>query len=329
MNRAHATPIDIALNGEATAPDWVQLLPTGPDIVGIDGRRWTLRDPQTLVAAFNRTGRALPLDWEHATQTRGEEGLRADVAGWIEELTVRNGQLWGRVAWTDRGRESVASRGYRYISPVFVADKASAAIERMLGAGLVHLPNLDLAALNRTEPLTPEIVPMDKIITEALGLVADASAASVVTAINALKAEKVTALNRAEKPDPEKFVPKKDFDLAMNRLGTFEEKEKEALEASITSTVDAVIAAGDPAFPPANRDEFLAMCRQEGGLERFRKIAKPQLDKALNTAVLDGKKPQGGGNGLTAEEIAVCRQTGTSEADYIAAKKEQEAAGLV
>ena len=327
MTIVNATPFEIALNGESKAPEWVQLLPNGPDIIGGDGRRWQLTDPSILVTAFNAKGRALPLDWEHATQVRGLNGKRADAAGWIEALEVRGGALWGRVSWTDAGRTSIETRGYRYLSPAFDFDPDRKTIHRMAGAGLVHHPNLDLPALNSESQQDKTV--MDKSIADALGLNPDASAASVVTAINALKTNLATATNRAEKPDPEKYVPKADLDLALNKLGTFEEQAKNAQEAEIVEAVDTVIKAGDPSFPPARRDDFLAMCREEGGLDRFKRIAKPQLEKALNTAQLDGKTAPGNSSTLSEEERAICRQTGTSEADFLAAKKEQTAAGLI
>lgn len=328
----NATPhlaIEIALNAKA-APEWVQLLPAGPTIVGQDGRSWVLGQASDLVEVFNRDKRAIPIDWEHATQIRGSNGQRADAAGWIEKLEARNGGVWGKVAWTEEGRKSVEGRGYRYLSPVFNFEKATTLIKRLNGAGLVHHPNLSMAALNRVSvvpDLQTEITPMDKSITDALGLVDGASVTQVVTAINAMKASVETATNKANAaPDTDKYVPKADYDLAMNKLEGFQTTAAAALDKEITDVVDAVIATGDPAYPPANRDDYIAMCKAEGGLERFKRVAKPQLERALNNrSDLDTKTVPSGGV-LSDEERAVNRQMGVSDEDYLKAKKEMEAA---
>jgi phage I-like protein len=54
---------------------------------------------------------------------------------------------WGRAEWTATAREMIANREYRYLSPSFLFHAATGAIVRLKGAGLVHNPNLHLAAL--------------------------------------------------------------------------------------------------------------------------------------------------------------------------------------
>jgi len=320
----NSTASEIALNADGGAPEWIELIPAGRDVVGFDGRSWIMEDADGVVTAFNSRGRPVPLDWEHATQIRASRGEEAPAAGWIERLANRSGAIWGKMSWTDKGRESVASRAYRFVSPAFDFDPASRVIKALVHAGLTNQPNLRLAALNRTDPEEDTPPMTTKPITDALGLVDGASADQCVTAINALKVDRQTALNRAEKPDPEKYVPKGDYDLALNKLGTFEDAEKTRAEAEIVAAVDAVIAVGDPACPPANRDDYLAMCRQEGGLERFKKLFKPQVDRALNRTETAGKTVPGttASTRLTGDERIACNQLGMTEEAYLEAKKE-------
>jgi hypothetical protein len=89
-----------------------------------------------------------------------------------------------------------------------------------------------------------------------------------VVAINNLKVARDTALNAAQTPDPAKFVPKADHDLALNRITTFETAAKAARETEIVAAVDAAVTAGKVA--PASKDYHLAFCRTEGGLEQFK-----------------------------------------------------------
>ena len=321
MSRNTTTELmGIALNVEGdTAPEWIQLIPAGPRISSRDGREWSMSDPQEIVSAFEQYRGDLPIDLEHATQVNGSRGEPAPAQGWIKELEARNGEIWGRVEWTDTGREAVASRAYRYLSPVFRYSRTSRAINRLVSAGLTNLPNLHLTALNREgeqkeTQMTPEIL-------EALGLKEGASDGDVLTAINRIKSDEATARNRAEAPDPSSFVPRADYDLALNKVRDFEAAEEKRAEAEIEAAVDAATEAGKIA--PSSRDYHIAACRQEGGLERFTKMvdAAPEI---AGKADLKGK-PNSEATALNAEEQIVCDQMGISTEDFLAQKKEMEA----
>lgn len=302
----------IALNAAgAGAPEWVQLIPAGPEVAGRDGRVWRMVDPEGFVQAANRAGQELPIDIEHASQVKGARGEPAPAVGWIKELEARNGEIWGRVEWTDQGREVVSSRAYRYLSPVFKYARAGGEIARMVSAGLTNLPNLQLAALNQ-EGAKEEPV-MSKVILEALGLGDDASDVDAVTAINRLKSAEAEARNRAAMPDPEKYVPKADYDLAMNRIGTFEAEAKARRDAEIEAAVDAATEAGKIA--PASRDYHIAACRQDGGLERFQAMVEAAPEIAGGEAV-KGKPKDGLGTALNSEDAYMAEQLGLSVEEF-------------
>lgn len=316
----HIELTGLALNVEGSAaPQWAQLVPAGPVVAGRDGRRWRMEDPARVVEAFAANGADLPLDFEHATQLKGGRGERADAAGWIEALEVRAGSIWGRIAWNAEGSAAVASRAYRYLSPVFRFDAGTGAILAMVSAGLTNNPNLHLAALNAAQPENTE--PVDKTVLEALGLKPEATAAEAVVAIGALTAARDTALNSAAHPDPEKFVPRADHQLALNRIGEFETEAKTRAEAEIVAAVDGAVAAGKVA--PASRDYHLASCRAEGGLARFTAMvaAAPAITAPSGA---DRKDAAAGKEGLTAEELAMCRAFDMDPKDFAAAKAAQE-----
>lgn len=319
--RNHIQLPGLALNVEGSAaPEWVQLVPAGPAVEGRDGRRWSLSDPAAIVAAFAANAAELPIDFEHATQIKSAAGERADAVGWIEALEDRAGSIWGRVAWNAEGAAAVASRAYRYLSPVFRFDPATKAILAMVSAGLTNNPNLHLAALNAAQEETTD--PMDKTVLEALGLKPEATVAEAVVAIGSLKAARDTALNSAQHPDPEKFVPKADHQLALNRISTFETADKARAEAEIVAAVDAAVAAGKIA--PASKDYHLASCRAEGGLDRFRGMiaAAPAITAASGADRKD--PPAGQAAGLNAEELAMCRAFNMTPEDFAKTKSAQE-----
>lgn len=162
---------------------------------------------------------------------------------------------------------------------------------------------------------------MSKAIMAALGLNENASEEAAVTAINKIKLDEQTALNRAEQPDSAKFVPKADYDLALNKIGEFEEADKERQDEVITDAVGAAIKAGKIA--PASKDYHVAACRQDGGLDAFTKMVGASPEIAAKSDL--DKKPTGGDKTkLSDEELATCRALGMDEADFAKGKEEQE-----
>ncbi len=283
----HSLPslLGLALNFEgASAPTEVQLTPSGPNIVGRDGRGWKLSDAAALAAAFD-PAKEPQIDIEHSSQLAAPMGIPAPAVGWIKEITVRDGALWGRVEWTAEGEATVTSRAYRYLSPVFQYDFETGEILRIVSAGLTNSPNLEMAALNAAQMETDQ---MDAAVLEALGLKPTANAADAVLAINKMKADVTVALNAAQMPDATKFVPKADHDLALNRIKSFETAEAASRDALIVAAVDEAVVAGKIA--PASKDYHLASCRAEGGFDRFKAmiVGAPVIAPASG---LDGKKP--------------------------------------
>ena len=113
----------IALNAEAGVPEWVELLPAGLTVRGRDGRAWSNPNPAAIVEAFQNNGADLPVDIEHSTEHKGSHGEPAPAVGWIKAMEVRDGAVWGRVEWTERGSSLLQNKEYRYLSPVFLHTK--------------------------------------------------------------------------------------------------------------------------------------------------------------------------------------------------------------
>ncbi len=311
MNKSSFTTL-LALNG-AEPPASVHLLPRGPSIVGRDGRSWTL-DAAAVVAAFNAAGHPVPIDWEHGQHIAAPQGREAPASGWIESLVLNADGIWGDVSWTDRAKSAIAAREYRFISPAFEHDKAGR-ITRLVGAGLVNRPNLDLAALNQ------ESSPMDKDILKALGLPDTATLPEVMVALNALKAGAVAT---GKSPALTDFVPRADYALVFNRAEAAEASlakiTRDRIEADIAQAVEEALKAGKIA--PAAKDYHLAACRVEGGLAAFRAYvaAAPSL---FAGAALDGaaRSDALAGVALNAEERQVAKAMGISAADLIKHKQ--------
>lgn len=138
---------------QGNVPEWIHILPSGT-FSGDDGRGpYHVSDPEKLIAASLPTGgRPLPVDYAHGTVLGARDGA---AAGWITALQARDDGIWAKVEWTKAGRQAVASREYRFISPMLRADgvkNLSGDVTLLSGAGLTNAPNLSqILALNEVE----------------------------------------------------------------------------------------------------------------------------------------------------------------------------------
>lgn len=156
-------------------PEWVHLTPVGT-FSGVDGRGpFRLEDAAAVIADSMKAGK-LPIDENHATDTAAPEGRPSPARGWIVAMEARADGIWGKVEWTNSGRELLADKAYRGISPVLLSTKAEGRVLKVLRAALTNDPNLNLTTLHsRSEP-------MDFLakLRQALGLKADAAEDAVL-----------------------------------------------------------------------------------------------------------------------------------------------------
>lgn len=315
-NRATSTALCFELS--ADVPEWVEVLPPGPTIVGRDGRTWTYDAAQVLdLTRDHSQGADLPFDYLHATELKAPNGEEAPAAGWAREYRINErGAIEARVEWTAKGSNSIASREYRYLSPVFIYDDAGR-IHRFSSFGLTNKPNLTIKALNSELPPNLETPPMlTAAIRAALGLPEDATEEQAVAAIKALKEAEQLALNSEKAPSLDKYVPRADYNSALQRAQNAEQqlqqRDQATLATAINSEIEAALKAGK--ITPATKAYHVAQCQQEGGLERFREFVK-SAPSVTDPVVPDAKK-DGDGVALNAEQQQVARMLGMTDAQY-------------
>lgn len=321
-----AVAINIELPADGTVPEWVELLPAGEFIKGRDGRVWQNPDPLLVIEQTRALGQDIVLDWEHATEFKAPKGEEAPAAAWIVDLEVRGGAIWGKVEWTEDGRASVASRKYRYISPVFHFTKDEAVIYRFTSAGLTNKPNLYLTALNQSQQGRQEDDPVkfSLALCQALALAATATEEDVLSAINQMKADKdkanqdlQTALNQQATPSLDKYVPRADFDTAVNRANGLQEKldqrDKDELEGKIQTAINSALDAGK--ITPATVEYHTAQCRQEGGLDRFKEFVEKAPAVGDDTDLSHRKPESDKDTALNQEQAQVASMFGNSAED--------------
>jgi phage I-like protein len=282
------------------APEWVKLLPAGP-VIGRDGRSWNNSLPLDVLGSFADLARDLPIDIEHSTELKAPKGEPAPAVGWIRELDIRDGEIWGRAAWNSAGKQLVEEKSYRYLSPVIVYEPASGNIAGVISVGLTNQPNLKLPALNSEQGAMKSNQPtnkeegMLKAILAALALGENATQEEALAKIKELQGEVATAANRAASPSLEKFVPRADYDTALARATNAEQAigtiKKEQSETAINTAIEQALKDGK--ITPATVDYHKAQCRNENGLAMFTEFcrAAPAIGGASG---LDGKNPKDG-----------------------------------
>ena len=309
---------------DGKAPEWVELIPAGPTVVGRDGRTWLFDDVAHQFVQTNFYSRAidLPIDWEHATQRRAPLGQEAPAGAWIKQLEIRDGALWGLAEWTPRGELQVENKEYRFLSPVFDYDDETKRIVRMVSAALTNIPNLVMTALNQEQLENVPVKPSPELL-KLLGLPETATAEQVFTATTA----KLNATNQAlntESGNLERFVPRADYNAVESRALNAEQALAEHKKTEHSKAVDAVITAATQAgkITPATVDYHRAMCQDEAGLTRFKDFVDAAPVVADPTD-LGGRKPENINTALNSEEQAMCRQLGVDPVEFAKTKQSE------
>jgi phage I-like protein len=317
-----AIPVGYALNmdmgmadGAAAPPAELMLVPAGARVEGRDGRGWNNPDPQGIVDFFKGNGVDIPMDVEHATQLKAPNGDAAPAMAWGTGLEVKSdGSVWGKFDWNAPGSDLVMNRQYRYYSPAYIYDRQTMNIVGIKSVGLTNTPNLDVPALNQQQEkgVTMNLA----AILAVLGMAPTATFDEAINHITKLKGDLNVALNAANSPSLDKFVPKADYDVAVNRANDSEAKLKlqadAALETAINTEIAAALTAGK--ITPATKEYHIAQCKQEGGLERFKAFATAAPTVA-DKSNLDGKKPGDQETALNAEEQRIAGMFGNSAED--------------
>ena len=309
----------------AAAPEWIELLPAGV-FFGRDGRGpFRLDDPKAVIDSTlaMQMNAGLPIDYDHATDFGAPEGRPAPAAGWIRDLEVRDGAVWGRVEWTARAASSIVAREYRYVSPVFQFDPKDGCVTRLLRAGLTNNPNLHLTAIaaSRAAAAASKDERMEfptQELRELLNLEDGATAAEVVAKVRELvrAGDAISPEIGAHAHDPAHYVAIAEFERALTELNAL--KAERARERA-AHTVEAAIRAGK--IVPAQREWAIAYCAADArGFGAFVAKQPSILGESLGLA---GEPPADGraGGPLNAAELAICSQLGLKHTEFIRRKR--------
>jgi len=307
-------PVALNFEGHAPAP-WQRVVPPGAEVKGRDDRRFQFADRAALVSAFNASI-PVPVDFNHAEFLKAPQGDESPAAGWMEELRLSSdGSIEARIEWNASGAEAIATRAYRFLSPVFRVD-AKGAVKSIAGAGLVNRPNLDLPALNAEGESTM------KGLLKKLGLAEETSESDAIAAVERLQTQA-----NATRVDLSTYVPRADYELALNSAkeakDALAKRDADEFKAKAQALVDGAIQSGKVA--PASREHWLALCADQSGLERVEKLIGAQPSHFKSAVDPSRKPPEGDAPALNAEQKKMLAACGITEESYLASQKELEA----
>lgn len=309
---------------DAEVPEWINISPKGAAIVGRDGRKFKNPRPARILEWFKDNKGDVVVDINHSNEIKAPKGEESPAVGFVKEMAIRDGSVWGRVEWNARGEEAVRRKDYRYVSPTFLATRDDSTVAGIRSVALTNVPNLYLPALNSwagEEALNMDLEKLAKI------LATDPTEISVTAALNALvaKRDELTAqLNAAKEeiPSIEKFMPRADYDAMAARAAEAEAKlaemQKAAHDTEVNSVLDEAKRAGK--IVPATVEHYRAMCASPGGLGAFKEFMKVTPALGNNTTLDTRAVPQPNAQ-LSQEELDVCRLTGVTTEQFLAAGK--------
>jgi phage I-like protein len=114
----------LSLNFEGGIPSRIELVPAAAIVAGRDGRKWKNSKPKQVALNSNARLPSLPIDENHSTDLAAPKGGASPAFGWMSNLIAdENGAIWADVEWTEKGRDALNKKEYRYISPVFYSDE--------------------------------------------------------------------------------------------------------------------------------------------------------------------------------------------------------------
>lgn len=346
--RKNINSLIVALHAAETggAPEWLHLLPA-TSFKGVDGRGpFAAPNLTALIALFQREGKKLPVDENHAIDLAGKAGMPSPARGWIVDMQARADGLWGKVEWTAEGDALVAGKAYGYISPVFThTEKSPYVIGKMMRVALTNDPNLEFLTSLHSNQETEMLEELRK----ALGLPETATEADVLNAVKsthqanaanvalmarvreaagvAATADEtvlVTALQSRGKATPAETEVAELKGQIVSLQTSLNQFTKSAAVEKATAFIEGALKDGK--IVPAQRDMMIAWHQRDPQVaEEFIKN-----QPALNAGGLGGKKPAGEADAArSTEDDAVLAQMGLDPTAFETQKKALHSKGLI
>jgi len=322
---ANSFAVSLASDMAGQVPEWIQLMPFGlvKSVKGdftADGESMA-----EIISYFAARGNDIVIDYEHQTL----EGGQAPAAGWIKELQDRGPDgLWARAEWTEKAKEYLANKEYKYLSPVVLVRRADNKAVAIHSVALTNAPAISgVRPIVNKDGKKKEDDNMEKFLEQlanTLGLKDQPDQAKMLEVVKALKDEAeaetvahkevLELLNLKEGAglaevkgrvvalkNPSGYVRAEDFKALQDKLG---QRERDELVAR---------ALSEGKITPAQKQwaEQYALKDQEG-LKAFLDQA-PQI---VPLGTIAGGKGTPGSSAVDDVQASVNKMLGISEEDF-------------
>ena len=249
----------------------------------------TLADLAAIVQNFRKRPKEIVIDYDHASLYSAGGGQPVPASGWItsiEDEPDSSGILWGLVNWTDKARQLIAAKEYKYLSPVIdwaARDNRTGQQQgaTITSAALTNQPILDMPGIalsdgwqqlndsHRRKPMVTKLVLADRAACTAR--VVDEDGTERVLGIEGLAPEpKVLTLSHIKRTADGRL----DFDaIPQDALVAAEvllaRRAQELLDAAVH----------DGRITPAQRPHFEKLALSDvAAFADLAKSLKPQID---------------------------------------------------
>ena len=123
----------------AEVPDYIKVLPLG--LVSSEKGDFIV-DKNSFLAMTEYLRKRkvdIVIDYEHQTL----ESVQAPAGGWIKTLILKEDGIYAKVEWTDKAKQYLLQRAYRYLSPVVLVNKADKRVTQLHSVALTNTPAIN------------------------------------------------------------------------------------------------------------------------------------------------------------------------------------------
>jgi phage I-like protein len=144
---------------DAPKPVWIQIAKSG-SFAGHPAGPFQLNTTifNEIIDNFRATkNRSIPVDWEHASEQDATSGTiplsGAPAQGWIRDLMIEYGNLFGLVEWLEPARTYIKQGKYKYVSPAIRFGTKDRVTGKPAGARLSSVALTNSPFLDAMEPI--------------------------------------------------------------------------------------------------------------------------------------------------------------------------------
>ena len=121
------------------APKEIKILPVG-EVTTLKGDMLVDDESYRMIEAYFRSRRIdVVVDYEHQTLM----GTQAPAAGWITSIRKGEDAIVASVNWTDKAKELIQAKEYRYLSPVVRVRNSDHRVTAVHSVALTNAPAID------------------------------------------------------------------------------------------------------------------------------------------------------------------------------------------